>query len=75
VAASVNVDGTRIEHLRKTRAGLNRTEAAAALDISATALYMIERHPQRTRPQTLKRIAALLGERPEDLAVPTTIAS
>lgn len=68
MAASVKVDGARIEHLRKTRAGLSRTDAALALGISTTALYLIERSPQRTRPQTLKRIALLLEERPENLA-------
>lgn len=66
---SVKVDGARIEHLRKARANLTRRAAATALGISETALYFIERSPQRTKPATLKRIAALLNESPEDLAV------
>lgn len=69
MAASVKVDGAKIEYLRKARAGLSRKDAATILDISPTALYMIERSSQRTKPATLKRIAILLKENPEDLTV------
>lgn len=68
LAASVRVDGERIEHLRKTRLGMSRKDAATVLGLSATALYMIERSSKRTRPATLKRIAAFLREDPENLA-------
>jgi transcriptional regulator with XRE-family HTH domain len=65
VAASVKVDGAKIEHLRKYRANLTRKQMATALGISQPALYYIERGKQRTSVGTLQRIAAMFGESPE----------
>jgi transcriptional regulator with XRE-family HTH domain len=65
VAASVRVDGAKIERLRKYRANLTRKQMAVAIGISEPALYYIERTKQRTSQATLKRIAALFGESPE----------
>lgn len=72
--ASVEVNGAKIEHLRKVRIGLSRRDAARVLNMSEVGLYYIERgrgrgssKVSRTQPDTLQRIAALLRANPEEL--------
>ncbi|QIN79640.1 helix-turn-helix domain-containing protein [Rubrobacter marinus] len=65
--ASVKVNGGLIKKMREER-GWERKEFAALVGVSADRIYKIEKLKQTTRPLTLRRIAAVLGVPPQDLA-------
>ena len=68
MAPSVRVNGDLIRQMREKR-GWERREFASLVGISADRVYKIEKLKQTTRPLTLRRIAAVLGVPPQDLAV------
>lgn len=67
MAPSVEVDGAKIRKMREER-GWERKEFAALVGISTNRIYKIEKAAQPTRPLTLRRIAAVLGVPPQELA-------
>ena len=67
MASSVKVNGQKIRQMREER-GWERREFASLIGISADRVYKIEKLKQTTRPLTLRRIAAVLGVPPQDLA-------
>ncbi len=72
MAPSVKIDGAKMRKLREER-GYERKEFAALIGISANRVYKIEMASNQTRPLTLRRIAAVLGVPPQELAVKETI--
>lgn len=68
MAPSVKVDGALIRKMREEH-GWERKEFAALIGVSANRVYKIEMLTQSTRPLTLRRIAAVLGVRPQELVV------
>ena len=67
MASSVQVRGDLVEELRLHQMVMNRREAAKAIGITSTALWNIERKPQSTSPPTLRKVAAWLGVKPQEL--------
>lgn len=67
MASSVKVNGPLMRELREKR-GYDRPEFAPLVGLSANRIYKIEQVTHSTRPLTLRRIAAVLGVPPEDLA-------
>ncbi len=72
MAPSVRVDGAKIRRLREER-GYERKEFALLVGISANRVYKIEKASNQTRPLTLRRIAAVLGVPPQELAARETV--
>lgn len=72
MAPSVRVDGAKIRRLREER-GYERKEFALLVGISANRIYKIEKASHRTRPLTMRRIAAVLGVPTQELLVPRTV--
>jgi transcriptional regulator with XRE-family HTH domain len=73
MAYSIEVDGKEIERLRLEKRAMNRREFGDRVGITSSALWAIERKPQRTRPDTLRKIAKALGVPPKDLIRNSTI--
>ncbi len=67
MAPSVKVNGSFIRELREKQ-GWERKEFAALIGVSANRVYKIEVQAQTTRPLTLRRMAAVLGVSPQELA-------
>ena len=67
MAYSIEVDGKEIERLRLEKLAMNRQEFGDKVGITNSALWAIERKPQRTRPDTLRKIAKALGVKPQTL--------
>ena len=64
--SSVKVDGALIRTLRERR-GIERSELAQSVGVTYHHMYVIEVRGQRTKPTTLRRIAAALSVLPERL--------
>lgn len=65
--SGVNVKGEKIEKLRLEKMVMDRKEFGEAVGLSDSAVWAIERKPQRAKPATLRRIAEVLGVKPQDL--------
>ena len=64
--SSIRVNGQLIREMREKK-GWERKEFAALIGITPNRVYKIERLEQVTRLITLRRIAAVLAVKPEEL--------
>jgi transcriptional regulator with XRE-family HTH domain len=67
MALGVDVQGEVIERMRREKLVMNRKEFGKKVGISNSAVWAIERNPQRARPETLRKIAKALGVKPHTL--------
>ena len=65
--STLKVKGDEIERLRLEKLVMDRRAFGNLVGISDSALWSIERKPQRTRPATLRKIAKALGVKPNSL--------
>lgn len=68
--ASVEVDGQRIEELRKAKFW-QRKDLAALVGITAHRLYIIERKQPSTSPQTVRRLQLALNVSAQEITAQT----
>lgn len=67
MALGIDVQGEKIEQMRREKLVMNRNEFGDLVGISNSAVWAIERNPQRARPETLRKIAKALGVKPHSL--------
>lgn len=63
---SIKVNGPLIRSLRE-QSGIERIEMARLAGVSYQTVYVLEKKREITSPSTLRKIAEVLGVRPEQL--------